>query len=241
MNTREQEHEREGEAPPDQPLLPGAGAAAERRRRRPWTSRRRGDRHSPVPIDSASSCIAAQASSGEASPTVTCSIWPSIADGDLLPRRDRRRRLGVLELLAEGRQQLVVGQRRVVPRRLHRRQVAHRLVPRRPAPRAATGTRRTPSRPPCCRTARTRRGCRRRRTTCRTRCCRLVGDGPRLRVGAGVGDDADHPRPADERADGAVGELRLDGHVGHGRLGQPAPRRTSRRTSAPRRTPPSRA
>ena len=33
----------------------------------------------PVPIESASSCIAAQPSSGDVSPTVTCSIWPSIA------------------------------------------------------------------------------------------------------------------------------------------------------------------
>ena len=32
-----------------------------------------------MPIESASSCIAAQASSGEASPTVTCSIWESMA------------------------------------------------------------------------------------------------------------------------------------------------------------------
>ena len=138
-------------------------------------------------------------------------------------------------------EQLVVGERRVVPRGLHRRQVA--------APSRTTST---------CTSGRDRYSTNAHAAALLSDCSntarlppptndvpvslgRLVGDRPGRRVGAGVGDDADHPRSADERADVAVGELCLDRHVGHRRLGQARPRRTSRSTSAPRRTPRSRA
>ena len=83
-----------------------------------------------MPIASASVCIAAQPSSGV-----------DVADGDLLdlgvdrlgrnllPGRDRRRRLGVGQLVAERGEQLVIGERRVVPGGLHRREVVDRLEP----------------------------------------------------------------------------------------------------------------
>ena len=154
MNTHEECDERGGEAPPDQPLPPvpappcgGAGTA-----RAVATNRYRSSRLPPA-------CRAAI-------------LWRRVSrrhlldlavdsSGDLLPRRDRRRRLGVLELFTEhpsssSRRGLRPSQAACTAGRSFT--VSYHNAT---SGRAAYSTNAHPH--PCCRPARTRRGCRRRR------------------------------------------------------------------------------
>ena len=237
----EEEEERQGEAPRDQRVAPRATA-------RPWTAVRPAATalsvaaHGPTPCRSRRRLPASsvQPSSGDMSPTVTCSMAVSISAATSSQVEIAGGAFASWSWSPKADEQLVTGQRLVVPRRLDRWQVADRLVPGH----LHLGLGQVLDEGPACLLV-VRVGQHGQVAAADERRAgllgRLVRDRPGLRIRAGIGHDADHPRSADERADVAVGELALERHVARLRAPSGPPRRRSRRRSAPRRTPRSRA